>query len=173
MQVVIGGVGHTPVDPVEAHAQQLALHEPDHNAAVALVDEIVGERGGNVGRHHVFAQLQHALGEHIPVYRMINVHHRPLILQREPEGHVEALVQGGDGGVGADQLLRLLGDDLAQQGGDIAEVIVKGVAVDAAVLHNVPHADLVQGLLVQQLQKRGLDRLLRKVRHSVLRSGNI
>ena len=173
MQVVVGGVGHAPVDPVDAHAEELAFHEADHDLTVALADQVAGEGGGDIGGHRVVAQPQHALGEHVPVHRVVDVHDGTLVLQGELKRHVEALVQGRDGGVSLNELLRLLGDDLAQQGGDVVKVVVEGIAVDAAVLHNVTHADLVQGLLVQQLQKRGLDRLLRKVRHSVLRFGSI
>ena len=44
-----------------------------------------------------------------------------------------------------------------------------GVAVDAALLHNVPDADLVQGLFVEQLQKRRFNGLLGKICHTHLR----
>ena len=61
---------------------------------------------------------------------MVDVHDGTLVLQGELKRHVEALVQRRDGGVCLDQLLRLLGDDLAQQGGDIVKVVVEGIVTN-------------------------------------------
>ena len=90
---------------------------------------------------------------------------RLAVFARKMERHLYALVQRTDGGGLLDQHIHLILDDLAQQGGDILVVVVEGVAVDPAVLHDAAHADLAQRLLVQQLEKRVFDCLLGKVRH--------
>ena len=87
---------------------------------------------------------------------------RLAVFARKMERHLYALVQRTDGGVLLDQHIHLILDDLAQQGGDILVVVVEGVAVDPAVLHDAAHADLAQRLLVQQLEKRVFDPLSRR-----------
>lgn len=97
------------------------------------------------------------------------MHHGAAVVQSVAEGHLAALVQRGDGGVLLNELVGVGGDDLSDKGGDILKMVVKGVAVDAALLHNVPDADLVQGLFVEQLQKRRFNGLLGKICHTHLR----
>ena len=53
-----------------------------------------------------------------------------------------------------EQLRRFLLHDGFDQGGNIAEMIIEGIAVDAAVLHDVLDGDLIDGALIYQLQKR-------------------
>ena len=53
-----------------------------------------------------------------------------------------------------EQLRRFLLHDGFNQGGNIAEMIIEGIAVDAAVLHDVLDGDLIDGALIYQLQKR-------------------
>ena len=67
-----------------------------------------------------------------------------------------------------DDLVGLLCDDLLRQRGNVREMVVKRVAVDAAVNDNVFHGDLIQRPLIEQLDKRCPDRHFRKVRHSYL-----
>ena len=65
------------------------------------------------------------------------------------------------------QLVCPLDDDLAQQRRNVLKMIIERIAVDAAALNDVTHGNFVQRLFVQQLQKRRLDRLLRKVCHGL------
>ncbi len=62
------------------------------------------------------------------------------------------------------QQLYPLGDNLLQQGGQVLIVVVEGIAVDAAGLHNVLYGNLVQGALVQQCDKGLLNRFSGKIR---------
>jgi hypothetical protein len=56
--------------------------------------------------------------------------------------------------------------DLLHQSGQIGKMVVKRVAIDAAILYNVLNGDLIQGTLVEQLQKGFLDGPAGKVRHT-------
>ena len=79
---------------------------------------------------------------------------------------VEPVHNGGHGGVGTDDGLGVLLDDLLNEGGDVLVVVVKGVAVDAAPLHNVLHGDVVQGALLQKMDEGLLDRPSGEIRHA-------
>ena len=85
---------------------------------------------------------------------------RLAVFARKMERHLYALVQRTDGGVLLDQHIHLILDDLAQQGGDILVVVVEGVAVDPAVLHDGLDGDPTERTLIQELQKRVFDGLL-------------
>ena len=64
-----------------------------------------------------------------------------------------------------DQVPHLLSHDFLYQRGQILEMVIEGVAVDAAVLHDVFHSDLVQWPLVKQLQECFLNGCPGKIRH--------
>ena len=80
--------------------------------------------------------------------------HRPLILLNFLNSQPNAFLIGSDGGMRLKQLRRLFLHDGLDQGGNIAEMIIEGIAVDAAVLHDVLDRDLIDGALVDQLHKR-------------------
>ena len=61
--------------------------------------------------------------------------------------------------------VRVILHDGLDQAGHIGEVIIERVAVDAAVLDDIPDGYSVQRLLVQQLQKRFHDGFTGKGRH--------
>ena len=77
----------------------------------------------------------------------------PAIVLCKLKRHCKAFVQRADGRVVRDEPIGLVGNDLRQQRGDILKMIVKGITVDAAVLHDIPDADSVQRLFIEQLEK--------------------
>ena len=62
--------------------------------------------------------------------------------------------------------VRLLVEYLLDQRGNVVVMIVKGVAVDTAVLHDLLDSDLVDLLLVEQLHKGSFDSVLSESCHS-------
>ena len=80
---------------------------------------------------------------------MINVHDRFPVFQGEADGYIKAFIQGADGGIAADELVALFGEDGLQQGGDVLKVVVKGIAGDAAAVGDHADTDLMEGIFVQ------------------------
>ena len=93
----------------------------------------------------------------IPVGGIVDVQHRPPVLLNFLNGQPDTFLIGADGGMSLEQLRRFLLHDGFDQGGNIAEMIIEGIAVDAAVLHDVLDGDLIDGALVYQLPKRLLN----------------
>ena len=60
----------------------------------------------------------------------------------------------------------LLPDDLLQQGGQVFKMVIKRVAIYAAVLYNILNGDLIEGPLAEELEEGRLDGVPGKVRHS-------
>lgn len=58
LQVGKGFLLHAAADPVDPHAEQLALHELHHHPPVVHADVLAGEHGADVGADHIFAQAQ-------------------------------------------------------------------------------------------------------------------
>ena len=84
---------------------------------------------------------------------IIEVVNGPLVLRGEgrgvPEGFLPAVIPAHFGL----EILNFQLQDILHQGEDIRIVIIKGIAVDGALLCNILNGDLVQGPLVQQLDK--------------------
>ena len=76
------------------------------------------------------------------------------VFQSKANDGMKAILNGVNGRVLPDHPVRLFIDDGLHQLGQILKIIIKGVAVDAAVIHNVPYGDLTDGPLIQQLDKR-------------------
>ena len=66
----------------------------------------------------------------------------------ELEDHLDAVRDGLQPAVFPDDLVRPGFDDPLQEGGNIPEVVVKRIPVDAAPLYDLPHGDFAQGLLL-------------------------
>ena len=160
---------HPAADPVDAHSEDLALDEADHRLPICLRQLVLGEGGIDVGGDSVLTQTHGALLKEITVHGVVDMHHGAAVAQRIADGHLAALVQCGDGGILLDEPVGVGGDDLSDEGGDILKMVVKGVSVDAAFFHNIPDTDLIQGLFVEQLQKRRFNGLLGKICHTYLR----
>lgn len=56
-------------------------------------------------------------------------------------------------GVLPDDLVSPFGDDLRRKRGNVGKMIIKRVAVDAAVLHDCLDRDLIERPVIKQLQK--------------------
>ena len=70
---------------------------------------LAGEGGLGVCFHHIAADLHEVAFKDIPTYGVIDVEHRPLVVQDKVQRRVEAVLDGADGGVGGDQRLHPLG----------------------------------------------------------------
>ena len=80
------------------------------------------------------------------------------VLQRKLKPGLHTVLNGVEIGILAHNLLHRVRADLLYQRGDILIVIIKGVAVNAADIRDILHGNPAEGALVQQLQKRRLDR---------------
>ena len=65
------------------------------------------------------------------------------VVQGKVQSNVQALLQRGNGSVLGDDPVGFLLDDRFHQIGEVFKMIVKGVAIDAAVFHDVFDGDLV------------------------------
>ena len=160
-----GVVPHSAGDPVDGQPEQLALEEPHRQFPLLVPRRHLAVDGVEISGDDVFAQRQRILLIHIPVDGIVDMLHRLAVLQRKLERQLGALIQRADGGIGGDETIHLLLDDLLNEGGNILIMVVKGVAVDAAILHDAAHADFAQGILVKQLHKGRFYGRFRKIRH--------
>lgn len=101
----------------------------------------------------------------LPAGGLIDVEHRPAVVQGEGDGHPEGVLPGGVGRGLLGKALQLQGEDILHQCVDVLIVIVKGIAGDLAALGDVADGDLVKGTLRQQLHKALADGILRALRH--------
>lgn len=69
--------------------------------------------------------------------------------------------------IAADDALRLLLHDLLDQCRKVLVVVIEGVAVDAAGLHDILDRDVTEGALLQQLDKGLPDGPAGEICHSV------
>ena len=114
----------------------------------------------------MLAQLHQVPLEYVPAQGVVDVVDRPLILGHELHDGVAPLLRRGDGGVPLDHDGGLLPDDLLQQGGQVFKMVIKRVAIYAAVLYNILNGDLIEGPLAEELEEGRLDGVPGKVRHS-------
>ena len=88
-----------------------------------------------------------------------------LVLHSAGTGDGKAFLQGINGRMLADDGFGLLCNNLFDQRRNILKMIIKRISVDAAILHNITHADFGKRALIEQLDKRSLDCASCKIRH--------
>jgi hypothetical protein len=71
----------------------------------------------------------------------------PLVLGDKLHNSLAALLHRVNGGVPGHHSGGLLADDLLQKGGQIFEMVIKRVAIHAAVLYNIFNGDFIEGPL--------------------------
>ena len=92
--------------------------------------------------------------------------HRFPVFQSKANQRIQTLVGRINSRIATNQLLCFLLGDSFHQIRQVLKIVVKGIAVDSTVIHNVLDGDLAQRLLIEQLDKRSADRLLGKICHS-------
>ena len=95
------------------------------------------------------------------------MHDRAPVFRHELHGGVQTRLWRVRIGVLPDDLIGAFGDDLCRKRGNVCKVIIKCIAVDAAVLHDRLDRDLTERTLVEQLQKRSFNGLVGVSGHSL------
>ena len=85
----------------------------------------------------------------IPVDGVVNVHNRFPVFQRKSEGGINAILQRFYCRMLPDHPLRILIYNAFHQLRQILVIIIKGIAVHATFIYNIPNGNLAQRLLVQ------------------------
>ena len=138
------------VEPADEQAEGLTGVAHDERLPVLGADSARVELPFQKGLHHVAAQLHQMLLVHVAAGGIEDVQVRAAVFQNELHGDFQTVLEGLDGWVLADDQLGLLVDDGLDEIGHVAEVIIEGVAVDAALLDDVLDGDFIQRALVQQ-----------------------
>ena len=97
-----------------------------------------------------------------PVGGIVDVHGHSAALQREIDHALKAFPQGIDDEALLNGPLSILHDDCVDERRQILKVIVEGIAVDPAVLHNVLDGDFIDRPLLQQTEAGIHDGLARE-----------
>ena len=136
----------------------LALVKPHEDLPVRLRQSLPGKRRVKIAAHHAVADVHQAVLIGLVAGGIVKMQHGRSVLQGKFHGDLQALLQRVDRRVLLHDARGLVLDDLLGQRGNIRVVIIERIAVDAAVLHDVLHRDLVERTLVEQLQERSADR---------------
>jgi len=162
----IGGdvVFHAAVEPVNDGTEAFAFVEAAEHFQVLGAD-CAAELGVEVGGGDVLAGLHEVVFKDVAADGVIDVVDGAFVLHDKFDNGVYALLKGGNGGVVEDKGLELFGDDFLDESGEVVEVVIEGVAVDAAVLDDVLDGDLTERALVQELQEGLFDSHSGKVCH--------
>ena len=127
--------------------------QPDEGVQIRRGYGLPGELRLQVGGHDVAAAVHEMPLEHVPAQGVVDVVDGPAVFHHQLDDGVGAFLHGGHGGVLLDEVLHLFPHHLLHQGGQILEVVIKRIAVNAAVLHDILHGDLAQRPLVEQLEE--------------------
>ena len=149
-------------------AVQLAFEETDNDGTLLWGDIVLAEHGVCIGGNDIFAELHGVCLVNVAAGGIVQVQDRLFVLCRKAERKAHAVLHRCDRRVLGDQRVHVLLDDLLNETGNVLEMVIKGIPIDPAVLHDAAHTDLGQRHFSEQFDKRRFDRLLCKVGHDIL-----
>lgn len=144
-------VVQTAVHPVDQQAEGLTFIGGDQRFKVFLDDRKLAEGRAQVGAHHVFAQAHQRPLHDFAVHGIVDVQHGAPVFENILNADGQALLKRRHIGMAGNNVIGLLLDNRLQQRGNVGKMIVEGIAVDAAFVHDVPNRDFAERLLVQNL----------------------
>ena len=142
MCLVYGAVLHARFDPFKEKSEDLALEKAHGKLFFGVFELCFRKYRFEICLDKIFAKLHDRVLVDVAVHRVIYVADRALVFGGDVENSLDAFVKAVYGREACDYVIHLLLDYLAYKGGDVLKMVVKRVAVDAAVLDDIANADL-------------------------------
>lgn len=142
VSLVYGAVLHARFDPFKEKSEDLALEKAHGKLFFGVFELCFRKYRFEICLDKIFAKLHDRVLVDVAVHRVIYVADRALVFGGGVENSLDVFVKAVYGREACDYVIHLLLDYLAYKGGDVLKMVVKRVAVDAAVLDDIANADL-------------------------------
>ena len=150
-------IAHSRAEPLQRNAYKHTFIKADEKFFILRAEGVRRRRGVDIAADDIEGQLVDAVEKILQVYGAVNVQNGvPAAIAGVHDGG-DAVHGGIRGAAALENCVHPLLDDQLQKGGDILEVIVKGVPVYLTAADDVLDGDAAVGLLVQKTPERVLD----------------
>ena len=141
---------HVVGQPFDDLSITLTLPEAGQDFPVLLVERQIAIGRRSVGLNGVTADLHQVKCNSVMADRTVHVHNCAPVFRHELHGSVQTRLRRVRIGVLPDDLVSAFGNDLRRKRGNVSKMVIKRVAVDAAVLYDCLDRDLIERSIIEQ-----------------------